>query len=268
MTFQIKHTKQSLFGRNFIKILLIFLAVFIFFLIFYLSNPINSLVSDIFSPFFKAGGYFYKSIDQVFGGFSSRSELVKENENLSNEIENNRLDLIDYESLKYENQKLRESLKIKPTGDFITAAILARPPQIPLDSLLLNNGTENGLNDGDLVLAGEKTLIGKIVKLSRNTATVALNSFAGVVSYGYIARTNEPLEIKGDGGGSIGAKVPINFDVVVGDKLMVSNSSIYMVATVGSIEEDQSSGFKNVLMSLPVDISKINTVFVVPFTSQ
>lgn len=268
MTFQIRHTKQNLFGGNFFKILLVFLLILILALVFSISSPIRSLVSDFLSPFFKGGDYFYKSIGQITESFSSKNKLIEENKNLSDEVENNRLDLIDYESVKYENQKLREALKIKPAGNFTAATIIARSPQIPLDSLFLDKGTKDGLGNGDLVLASERILIGKIVALSKNRATVALNSFAGVISYGYVGRTNEPLEIEGNGGGSVEAKVPIDFDIVVGDKIMVSGSLEFLAAVVGSVEEDHSSGFKNVLLSLPTDVSKINVAFTEPFISE
>jgi hypothetical protein len=43
---------------------------------------------------------------------------------------------------------------------------------------------------------------------------------------------------------------------------MVGGPLELVVAVVGAIEEDRSSGFKNAMMSLPVNISKINTVFI------
>lgn len=268
MTFQIKYTKQNLFGRSFFKILIISLLILIPVLVFNIFGSARSLVSDFFSVFFRGGDYFYKSFNQISKNFSSKNELIEENRNLLDEIEKNRLDLIGYESIKYENQKLREVLKIKPEGNFIVTVIIARSPQIPLDSLFLDKGTEDGLDNGDLVLTGGRILVGRIVEASKNKSTVALNSLAGVVSYGFVSRTSEPLEIKGMGGGSLEAKVPIDFDIAVGDKLMVSGSFTYLAAVVGMIEEDHPSGFKNILMSLPVNISKVNTVFIEPHINE
>jgi cell shape-determining protein MreC len=260
MTFQIKHTRHDLFGGKSTKTLLIFLLILVF--IFGIFQSTHSLIVNIFSPFLKGGDYFYKNISQILESFSSKNKLVEENKNLSNQIENDRIGLIDYESIKSENESLRETLKLKPAGNFITAAIIAKSPQIPLDSLFLNKGSNDGLSNGDLVLASDRILIGKIVKISKNQAIVALNSFAGVVSYGYVARTSEPMEINGSGGSGIETKVPIDFDIEVGDKISVAGTLTYVAAVVGVIQEDKSSGFKNVFMSLPVDIAKINMVFV------
>lgn len=260
----IKHTNQSLFSRNFFKVLIIFLIVLVLVFVSDISGSVRSLAFDILSPLIKAGNFFYKSLDEIPSFFSDRNKLMKENVKLLSELEDLHRNIVDYESLEYDNQRLREELRLKPAGDYISASIVARFPQIPLDSLILDKGIREGVNNGNLVLVGQRILIGKIVESNKNKSTVALNSFARVVSYGFVARTSEPIEIKGTGGASIEAKVPIDFDIVVGDKIMVFSSSNYLVAIVGAVEINSPSGFKDVLMSLPIDTSKINVVFVEP----
>jgi len=266
--YQIKPTRQNLFSRNFLKITAVFLLILALVLTFNFSSSARSLVSNALSPLFKTGNFFYNNLNQVPKFFLDKNKLMAENQKLLDELENNRLDAIDYESVKYDNQKLRKELGLKPAADFISAAVIAKPPQIPLDSLFLDRGAEDGINKGDLVLVSERILIGKIVEVSKNKSTVALNSLAGAVSYGLVARTGEPLEIKGIGGGNIEAKVPIDFDIVVGDKIIVGNSFNYLVAITGVVEEDRSSGAKNILMSLPANISKTNIVFIRPVINE
>ena len=261
MTYLLKHNRQNNFDRRIFKKLAVVLPVLILILILGFSQPVRSTVSDWFLPLFKTGNYFYETTNKISENFASKDELMTENAKLSNEIENNILDMIDYESIKYENQKLREELKMRPIGLNVGTNVIARPPQIPLDSLLLNSGIASGINLNNFVLVGERTLVGKVVEVSSNKSTAALNTFAGALTYGFVARTNELIEIKGIGGG-MEAKVPIDFDIKVGDKIMVNGSSAYLAAIVGAVEEDRSSGFKNILLSLPVDISKINVVFV------
>ena len=265
MMYLLKHTNQNLFSKILLKVLVVIIVVLVFV---FAVNSTRSLLLEALSPLFKTGDYFYRSLGFMPKIFTDKNKIIEENTKLSDEIEKYRVNAIDYESVKYENQKLREDLKIKPVGDFITSSVLARSPQIPLDSLFLDKGTQDGINNGDFVLASDRILIGKIVEVSKNRSTVALNSFVGVISYGYVARTNEPLEIKGAGGGVIEANVPIDFDIIVGDKVMIGGPLSYLAVIVGSIEEDRSSGFKNVMMSLPVDVSKINSVFTQSFIGE
>lgn len=266
--YQIRLIKRGKFSRNFPKIFFVFSLVLAVVLILNFFSPMFSVVSGVLSPFLKAGNFFYEGLGRVPKFFSDKNKIIEENKSLADEIIKNRLDAIDVESIKYENQKLREELKIKLEGNFIAAPITARHPQIPTDSLFLDGGTEEGINSGDLVLAGERIIIGKIAKASKNRSIASLSSFARFVSYGYVARTSEPIEIEGDGGGSIKARVPIDFDITLGDEIMVGGSFNFLAAIVGAIEEDRSSGFKDVLMSLPVDVSKINMVFVYPLISE
>jgi len=265
MILQTRNTKKKgLFGLGLFKSLILVAVVVA--LIFTLSvwSPVGSFFNNILSPIFKTGNFFYDNLGQIPKYFSDKNKIIEENSNLMDELANDSIDKINYESIKSENDKLREDLKLKPVGTFLTAVIIAKPPQIPLDSLFLDSGAKDGIKNGDLVFAGERILIGKIVNVSNGKATVALNSFAGVVSFGYVARTNEPLQIKGNGGGGMEAKTPIDFDIVVGDQIMISGSFNSTVAIVGAIEEDRSAGTKNILMSLPVETAKLNTVFIYP----
>lgn len=268
MTFQIRHTKPSLLGRKSFKILVVFFLALALVLFFNFFETTRSLVLETFSPMLEVGDSFHGGLGQAFKNFADKNQLIEENRLLSEEVTNNRFSLVDYEATSYENQKLREALKIRPAENFITAVVVARPPQVPLDSLFLDKGKTDALSVGDLVLTSERVLIGKIAEASRTKSVVSLNSFAGVTSYGFVMRTNEPLEIRGVGGGGMEAKVPIDFDIEVGDKLLTSDSFTHFVAVVGMIEEDRSSGFKDVLMSLPVDISKINMVFISPINVE
>ena len=266
--YQIKHTNRKFLGIGLPKIITIILFLAGFVLFFSISNSAQSLVSASLSPFFKTGGFFYNSLGNVSRFFSDKNKLIAENTQLLSEIENLKFGLVDLEVLKYENQKVREGLEIKPIGDFISSFVIAKSPQIPLDSLILDKGFKDGINDGDFVLASERVLIGKVVKTSRSKSTVALNSFAGVTTFAFVSRTGELLEIKGAGGGSIEAKVSIDFDIKVGDKIMVADSLNYVVGIVGVVEEDTSSVFKDILMLLPADISKTNIVFIKPFINE
>lgn len=268
MMYQIKHTDENFFDRNFLKIIAIFLLLAAFVLVVIFSGPVRSVVSDALSPLLRTGNFFYDTLGKIPKFFSDKSKLMEENESLSAQIENLNLDLVDYDSIKNENNKLRMELGIKPAGNFISASAIAKPPQIPLDTLFLDKGAASGINKGDLVLAADRVLIGKITDVSKNSATAALDSFVGAASYGFVARTNEPLEVKGVGGGSMETKVPIDFDIVVGDEVMTPGSVNYLIAVVGVVEEDTSSGFKNVLMSLPADVSKVNIVFVEPYINE
>lgn len=268
MIYQTKHINNRPPPNNFFRIFLILFLTTVLVLAFSITNPLSFFVFNTFSPLFKIGDYFYETFSQVPIIFSDKNKIIAENKKLSDELENMRLNLIDYESIQYENDRLHQELNLKPEGNFIGAKVIAKPPQIPLDSLLVDKGTEDGLSEGDVALASKRVLIGKVVKVFKNRATIALSSFSSATSNGYVERTGEPLDIKGLGGGSIQAKVPIDFDIALQDKIMLEGSRSYAIAVVNIIENDSASGFKNILMSLPANIPKTRIIFIEPFISQ
>lgn len=263
MIYQIKHTnnRQNFWGNKFFRLFLVcFLTVCLVF-VFSVSKNLRSFTTDSFSGIFGFGDYFNQLFLQTPKNFSSKVSLIEENIQLSDQLETMRISLIDHETIKEENKRLHLELGLKPDGNFISSKIVARPPQIPLDSLFLDRGVRDGVAEGDLVLVGERVLIGKVVEASGNTSTVALSSFPDFISYGHVERTGEVLEVVGVGGGSMKARVPIDFDVEMNDKIILESGRAYTLAIVGSVESNSASGFKDLLMLLPFNIAKTRVVF-------
>lgn len=250
------------------KILLTLLSILV--LIFLLNSFSfgSSLVSNALAPLFNTGGLFYKAYDGLLRSFSDNDAILEENDLLAQKVTELETRVIDYEAIKGENSSLRAELGLRPTTLPSAARVISKPPQIPLDTLVIDKGASEGLKEGNLVLAGERILIGKVVKVSRSQATVAVSSFPGVLSYGYVDRTSEAIEIKGEGGSGMQTKVPLDFDLKLGDRIMSFGPVPYEVGIVGSIEEDKASGFKNILVSLPASISKTNLVFIEPVAAE
>ncbi len=230
------------------------------FIIFF--SPAKYFFADLSVPFLKTGSSFYESFSFVSKWFSGKDALVEENLNLSKKIESLNADLISYESLMQENQNLRQELGLKPKGSMVSAEIIARSPQMPIDSILINKGVSDGVKNGDFVLVSSSVFIGKISKAASLSSVVTLNSFPGTNIYGQVERTGESIEINGTGGGNMQIKVPIDFDIVPGDRVDVSMTGSNVAAIAGAIDEDKSSGFKTVIFSLPANLSKLKTVFI------
>jgi len=266
MIYQIKHTnnKRLIFGSKLSKILLVFFLFFGCLFLFSYFKFTGNFFSNISHPFQSIGNQMYESFPALSKFFTNKRLLVEENAKLLEEVERMRLGTIGFESLKIENHELRKSIDLKSERNSIAAAVISRPPQIHLDSLIIDKGYQTSVNEGDPVFVGEKFLIGNVAKSYPNTATVVLNSFPEKFFQGFVLRTNEPIEIEGIGGGNMSALVPINFDIAIGDLVMFESSIPYVAAIVGVIEENDSLGFKNILLSLPTNISRVRLVFVEP----
>ncbi len=257
MIFQVNQYNRNKSGSK--RFLKIFVSLIVLVSLFYYIGV--SLLGPA-SPFLNSGNTFYNNFFFFGKFFSERAALVEENTKLSVEVERLTAIAHEYNSLKIENERLNGELKLRPQADFVGARILARSPQIPLDSVIIDRGLSDGIEENDLVFSDGVSLIGRVVKISNKNSVVALSSFADKNSFGFIERTLEPVEVVGVGGGGMEARLPIDFDVVPGDKVVLEGSRPYILAIVESVEENQSLGFKLVLMSLPSNILKTRIVFI------
>lgn len=258
----IYQTRRLISSRKKTSFIFSFLVVFLVSILFIFSA--QPYLLNWFSPVLSSGNLFYDSLFLVAKIFTSKEDLIAKNEKMSQELERFNVALLDYESLKSENSRLNSELGLRPPVNFIGAKIIAKPPQTKVDSLLVDKGAKDGVKKGDLVLVGERVLIGRIEKVFDRQSLVTLNSLAEQVVYGYLERTGEFLEVKGVGGGNMEAKVPIDFSVEIGDLVSFEGTRSYLFGKVSLIEEDEPSGFKEIIISLPANISRTRIVFIEP----
>ncbi len=260
MILLLKHRKPS--GVSTSKIVVIIIAVLL--LGFLIGRSIwlrNSAVNSTNSAL-QNGNSFYSFLSILPNLFSSKSTLIREIETLKGENESLQLSVVELGALTYENQRLREEIHMKPEGPFVHASVMARPPQIAFDTLLINRGEQDGVEVGDRVLVSERIIAGLVVETRPQNSIVALNSDSGNSFTAFVARTGEAIEIKGVGAGNFSAKTVSDFDIKEGDSIVASGDANYVMAVVGRIELDSSGGTKNVLMSLPFNVSTVQSAFI------
>ncbi len=261
MTYLLKHNEKSS-RSSWVKGLLITLALVAIGVFVIGSGSVKSVFNPLAIPLLSAGDGFYKFVNIVPNWFRGKAALIQEIATLNEKLVSMSFNEADFTALNYENKRLREELLIQPKESFLRASVIARSPQVPLDSVLINKGSGDGVVAGDLVLVSEHSLAGKVAEVNGGTSVVALSSSSNNSFVGIVARTGEAVEVKGVGGGNLSTRTPIDFDIQTGDSLLISQGSNYMVAVVGLVESDVSGGAKNSLMSLPFNIGTLETVFV------
>lgn len=88
------------------------------------------------------------------------------------------VDYVKLRSLEEENRLLRDTAKfLSSTGyDHVGARVIARQIQSDTATVLIDRGSDDGLEKGMAVVVGDGILIGKITLLNRRLATVTLVS--------------------------------------------------------------------------------------------
>jgi len=138
------------------------------------TTMIKRPASHLFSKLESAGwwsGLFFRGLV----GFKN---VVSENENLTRENLRLLSQLADYEDLKNENDFLRKTLNIFPR--FNNKIIYANIYQFQLGAdgydVLINEGADGGISEGDIVVTEEGVLIGRIEEALSNFSRVLIVS--------------------------------------------------------------------------------------------
>ena len=134
----------------------------------------------------------------------------------------------------------------------VLAGVLARPPGVPYDTLMVDAGRVEGVVMGQRVSAGGTTLVGTVGEVYEYTARVILFSSPGE-SYSVLLRGTEPLTVEGQGAGSLVGQVPVDTVVSVGDVVVFPGVAAGFSGVVSGVVVHEGESFKTLYLHLPVD---------------
>ncbi len=111
-------------------------------------------------------------------GSTNPGELKREVGDLQERLAAVSVDYVKLRSLEEENQLLRETAKFLSTAsyDSVGARVIARNTEGLSATILIDRGTNDGLEQGMAVVVGSGVFIGKITSLGRSVSTVTLVS--------------------------------------------------------------------------------------------
>lgn len=266
--------------KNKLAVTIIVLSVaFLGIIIFSVKNGSNSISSGIGSVVSPLQKIVYKINDKIQSSvdfFMNFSKVKQENEELklkNSELENQ---MIEYSTLKEENERLREILKFKDSKknyDYVGVNIIGYSGGNVSQGYIIDKGTNDGIKK-DMIVITHQGLVGKITDSESNYSIVEtiLNENMAVsvmvdstrettgILRGYKENKNEDL-----------VKVynlPINSEIKEGDIILTSGlGMIYpkeiRIGEVISVETDNVMVMKNAVVKPYVDFNKLEELFVV-----
>ncbi len=160
--------------------------------------------------------------------------------------------LADRNLLYKENLELKARLGRNGSVETILAGVVARPPAMPYDILMIDAGVQQGVVEGDLVSAGGTVLVGRVEQVYKATARVVLFSAPGQ-TYKALLGGTIPVEVEGQGGGSLVAQVPAKIAARVGDAVVFPGIAGGFSSVVSYVEARDGESFEKLYMRLPVD---------------
>ena len=240
------------------------------------ANGISSSVSTVVSPLQKIVYNINSRVKETVDFFLNFSEVKLENEQLKQKNAELANELIEYESLKDEVERLREALNFtesRSNYNYVGVNIIGYSGGSLSDGYIIDKGSNDGIAK-NMVVVSYKGLVGKVTKVSSNFAVVQsiLNENIAVAVMDQQTRDAtgvlQGLSDKKDTNMTVVYNLPIDSDVKEGDIIITSGlGKIYPkeipVGTVVSVQEDNVKVMKSAVVEPFVNFNKLEELFVV-----
>lgn len=214
-------------------------------------------------PLWSAKEYLLSQGTLVTGLFAGEAALVAENKALKEEVQRLHAALLDHDFLQQEYRALVTSLGRLPEDPrVVLAAVLAKPPATPYDTLVIDAGRRQGLTMGDEVREGSVAL-GDIIEVEQSTSKVALFSAPGRLTGAVLGDGAISVSAHGEGGGAFRFSLPRDVPLKEGDPIFFPGTPPVFFGAVGSIEARPTGPLKTILFRSPVNTAELKWVTIV-----
>lgn len=233
-----------------------------------LSGKIAAGIGDVFSG---VTGFF----DDGFSYFGSVKKLKKENEKLEKEVEKLEYDLLEIESIKADNNDLRDKLEIKERYNhfkLVYADIIIKNYDNFDETFVINKGKNDGIKLKQAVITKDG-LLGHISSVTDDTSVVTTILDPNVSVGVEIASVNKNALVKGDfslknEGRLKLTYIPIDTEVTVSEIVYTSGiGEVYPkgipVGTIEKVVNKKNEIDRYAIIAPLVDINNISSVGVI-----
>lgn len=186
--------------------------------------------------------------------FLPKAELLKENEVLKERLASFESISLGYSLLKEENSLLEEKLGILSPGT-ISASLLLSPPQMPFDTILVDQGKSSGVSVGSKVFLENVVALGFAEEVYDDLAKIRMYSSPGVRTSAIHQRDGALVELEGRGGENFFLEAPLGFPIEEGDVFLLPGSKLAALAIASKVKKEESSSFISILLQVPIGLS-------------
>lgn len=250
-------------------ITLLILAVIAFLFPLSLSLMIRDQANAALNPLFVWGQTIGQTIRSPFVWFAEVNEVRRENVDLKERVSRLSNQVIEFESLKKENETLRNELKLRPEVvgfQRVVARVVSHSAPGERQSLVINQGMLAGIGQGDAVISAG-VLVGKISAILPRSATVELINSQESFIQARVTETGDKGLVSGKLSGIYLTDLVTESEIKSGMHVETSGLGGSMPAgiLIGEITEEKSAVQEaaiSVRLHSLVDFNKLDVVFV------
>lgn len=225
------------------------------------GNLLGSAVSLITAPIYGVRHWLAESSGTVPMYFRSRNELLQEIDMLKDRIVTLGGQDATTARLSAENAEYRALLSSKDPAR-IAAGVVARPPYIPYDVLLIDRGSAEGVKERAVVYYANDHAIGFVGRVFEHSALVTLFSTAGVETTVYVIGPNIFTTAYGEGGGVLRVSVPQGMPLQEGDTVIMPSLEAGILGQVRTTESVSTQPEQFGYVTLAAPLQSLRTVAV------
>ena len=247
----------------------------------FLAVPLNYISSVLIVPFenglTSVGTYALEKTEQL----QELRSVLKENEQLKDQINELTIENTRLQQEKYELTKLRELYELDAEYEEyskIGARIISRDASNWYSSFVIDKGSEDGIQVNCNVIAGSG-LVGRVVEVGPDHAKVISIISDGVNTSGMILASGDNLIVTGNLATMEEGKIEYSQlmdsknKVTIGDKVVTSNISDQylpglLIGYISSISTDSNNLTKSGYLTPVVDFEHLNEVLVIKELKQ
>lgn len=241
-----------------------------------LTNAPQEIMGALLTPVQKAARLFSGGLDGLLDKYVRIDQIIAENEQLQQENQELRDQLVDYDQLAAENKAFRDLLNIReenPEFQYASAFVISRDPLDRFGGFTIDQGTLHGVEKGDVVVSDKGYLVGRVLEADLSSSKVMTILQPGSYVACLVSRTRDSGNLNGSAdyaadGMCVLENLPRDTLAMVGDEIITTGLGGEFPANirVGTILEllPENSGTSTIAVVEPgADINKLTHVFIV-----
>lgn len=235
----------------------------------------EGIVGNVLSPVQK---YLYiggQRINGFFSFISSISTISKENEALKEKVEALENKLVDYQTVKSENDRLRDMLDFKNENksySYLGANVVGKGSDNWYDVFIIDKGSNQGVKKYYPVVTS-KGLVGQVIEVGPNWSKVMAIIDENSRVSGAVSRTGDQGMVQGMPGEDGDKNCRITYlkadsTIQKGDYIVTSGISKFfpkniIIGVVSEVTSDANNFVKSAVIKPNVDFTKLEEVFII-----
>lgn len=198
---------------------------------------------------------------QTHGLFQTKKTLLRDNAVLLQKTKVLEESVYSVVALEQENAELKKIMgRNSDISSIVLSRVISRPQATPYDTLIIDRGSESGIEQGNIVLADGVYAIGRVVDVSNTKATVSLFTTPGEKTFATLANTNLSVTLVGRGGGNFNLTLPREVSILADEYVILFDERAYIVGEVLKELSDPRDSIKSIILRSPINYWQLSWV--------